>query len=311
MEQCDLVIIGGGPAGLSAALYAGRSRLKTILIEKGKTGGQAATTEDILNYPGFPEGITGPELMERMTAQALKFGVEIIRDEAVKVEAEGNVRRVYGKRQSYEAKAIILAMGAAPKTLGVPGEGRLRGKGVSYCATCDGDMFTELDIIVVGNGDAALEEAVYLTKFADRVSIIVRRDEPDLRASKSIQEEAFNNPRINIIWSSVVAEILGEELVEAVRLRNVHTNELTEMETNGVFIYVGTLPKTEFVKDMLQTDDQGYILANEKMETSIPGVFTAGDIRYTNLRQVITAAGDGAIAATMAEKYMEELKKRG
>jgi len=302
----DILIVGGGPGGLAAAIYGARARLNTLLIEKGKTGGQAATTEDMENYPGFARGTTGPGLMKAFTEHAESFGAEIVRDEVVKIDMEEKV--VHTKSgATYKSKTIILAPGAVPRTLNIPGEFALRGKGVSYCATCDADFFEELDVVVLGNGDAAIEEAGYLTKFANSVTIIVIHDEGILDAAPMLQERAFKNPKIKWVWNSTLAEIKGDGLVESVVIKNVKTNELTEMETNGVFIYVGTVPQTEFVKDTgLELDERGYIVTNEKMETNIDGVFAVGDARVKYLRQVVTAAADGAIAAVAAEKYIVE-----
>lgn len=302
----DILIVGGGPGGLAAAIYGARSRLKTILLEKGKTGGQAATTEDMENYPGFARGTTGPGLMEAFTEHAKSFGAEIVRDEVVKVDLEGKVVTTKSGN-TYRSKTIILAPGAVPRTLNIPGEFALRGKGVSYCATCDADFFEDLDIVVLGNGDAAVEEANYLTKFANSVTIIVIHDEGILDAAPMLQERAFNNPKIKWVWNSTLAEIKGDGLVESVVIKNIKTNELTEMETNGVFIYVGTVPQTDFLKESgLEMDSRGYIITNEQMETNIDGVYAVGDARVKYLRQVITAAADGAIAAVAAEKYIAE-----
>jgi len=302
----DIIIVGGGPGGLAAAIYGARSRLRTLLIEKGKTGGQAATTEDMENYPGFAKGTTGPGLMEAFTEHAKSFGAEIVRGEVTKLDLEEKI--VHTKSgESYHGKTIVLSPGAVPRTLNIPGEHALRGKGVSYCATCDADFFTDLDIVILGNGDAAVEEANYLTKFANSVTIIVIHDEGILDAAPMLQDRAFKNPKIKWVWNSTLAEIKGDGIVESVVLKNVKTNELTEMETNGVFIYVGTVPQTAFLKGSdLKLDTRGYIITNEQMETNIEGVFGVGDARVKYLRQVITAAADGAIAAVAAEKFIAE-----
>lgn len=300
----DVIIVGGGPGGLAAAIYGARARMSTLLIEKGKTGGQAATTEDMENYPGFARGTTGPGLMKAFTEHAESFGAEFTRGEVDKIDMENKI--IHTKSgETYQAKTIILSPGAVPRPLSVPGEFALRGKGVSYCATCDADFFEELDVVVVGGGDAAVEEAIYLTKFADKVTLVHRRDE--LRAAKSIQERAFKNPKLHFVWDSVVEEIKGDGIVESVVIKNVKTDELSEIEANGIFVYVGTLPQTEFLKDSgLELDNWDYIIANEKMETNIPGVYAVGDARVKHLRQVITAAADGAIAAVVAEQYIAE-----
>ncbi|HHT62885.1 MAG TPA: thioredoxin-disulfide reductase [Clostridia bacterium] len=306
-EIYDLIIVGGGPAGLSAGVYGSRSRLKTAILQKGKPGGQAATTQDLENYPGFSRGTTGPALMEAMADHAQSFGTEIIREEVVDLELDGEVKVLNGKSgKEYLAKTVILAPGAEPRSLNIKGERALRGKGVSYCATCDADFFEELDVVVVGNGDAAVEEAMYLTKFAETVTIIVIHDEGVLDCNKASAELAFANPKIKWIWNSVLTEIKGDGLVESVMIKNIKTGEITEMETNGVFFFVGTVPKTEILKGKVELNEQGYIITNELMETSVPGVYAAGDARMKYLRQVITAASDGAIAAVAAEKYLAE-----
>ncbi|ATW27355.1 thioredoxin-disulfide reductase [Candidatus Formimonas warabiya] len=306
-EIYDMIIVGGGPAGLAAGIYGSRSRLKTAILQKGKPGGQAATTQDLENYPGFSRGTTGPALMEAMTEHAKSFGTEIIREEVADLELDGEIKIVKGKSgHEYRAKTVILAPGAEPRSLNIKGERLLRGKGVSYCATCDADFFEELDVVVVGNGDAAVEEAMYLTKFAETVTIIVIHDEGILDCNKASAEIAFANPKIKWIWNSVLNEIKGDGLVESIVIKNIRTGALSEMETNGVFFFVGTIPKTEMLKGKVILNEQGYIVTNDLMETSIPGVYGAGDARVKYLRQVITAASDGAIAAVTAEKYLAE-----
>lgn len=301
----DIIIVGGGPGGLSAAIYGARSKLKTLLIEKGKTGGQAATTEDMENYPGFAAGTTGPGLMDAFAEHAKHFGAEFVRNEVVSIDAERKIVRCKDGSE-YHAHTLVLAPGAVPRTLGVKGEHALRGKGVSYCATCDADFFTDLDIVVLGNGDAAIEEGNHLTKFANSVTIIVIHDEGILDAAPMLQERAFKNPKIKFVWNSTINEIKGDGIVESVVLKNIKTNELTEMETNGVFIYVGTVPQTDFLKGVVNLDSRGYIITDDRMETNVDGVFAVGDARVKYLRQVVTAAADGAIAAVAAEKYMIE-----
>lgn len=302
----DVIIVGGGPGGLAAAIYGARSRLSTLLIEKGAPGGQAATTEDMENYPGFARGTTGPDLMQAFTDHAKSFGAEIVRGDVTSVDMEKKVVQTKAG-ETYEGKTIILSPGAVPRKLGIPGEAAFTGKGVSYCATCDADFYEELDVIVLGNGDAAVEEAGYLTKFADSVTIVVIHDEGILDAAPMLQERAFKNPKIKWIWNSTLAEIKGDALVNGVVVKNIKTNELTEMPIDGVFIYVGTVPQTGFLKNSgLELDDRGYIVTNEDMETNIDGVYGVGDARVKYLRQVVTAAADGAIAAFAAEKYMVE-----
>ncbi|MHB1393396.1 MAG: thioredoxin-disulfide reductase [Clostridia bacterium] len=301
----DVAIIGGGPAGLAAGLYASRSRMSAIIIEKAKWGGQAGTTEELENYPGSIEMPTGPKLIERMKSQAEAFGTELVKDEVTGFDLSDKVKVVkLGSGKDINAKTILIATGAQPMLLGAPGEIELRGKGVSYCATCDADFFTELEVVVVGGGDAAVEEAIYLTRFAEKVTIIHRREE--FRAAKSIVEKAMSNDKINIIWNTVVEEVYGDGIVEGVKLKNVKTGEVTDFRTDGVFMFVGTKPISEFAKGVVEMDQKGYIKADEEMRTSVEGVFAAGDVRIKSLRQVITAAADGAIAAVNAEKYIEK-----
>lgn len=302
----DIIIIGGGPGGLTAAIYGARSKLKTLVIEKGKIGGQAATTEEMENYPGFFNGTTGPGLTKKMEEHAKFFGAEFVKDEVKEIVTDGFIKKIRTRNGEYQAKAVIIATGAEPRVLGVKGEGLLRGKGVSYCATCDADFFEDLDVVVVGNGDAAIEEAIYLTKFANKVSIIVIHDEGILDATPVIQERAYQNPKIEFIWNSVLEEIVGDGIVEGVKIKNLKTGEITDLEVNGVFIFVGTVPKTDFLKGVIELDSRGYILTNDLMETSVEGIYAVGDVRQKFLRQVVTAAADGAIAAVAAEKYIHE-----
>jgi len=307
MEVYDVMIIGGGPAGLSAGLYASRSRLRTLLIEKDRTGGQVNTTEDLENYPGIMDGIKASQLMERMTEQAKNFGTAFIKDKVTDIIPEGNIKVVKGEKGDYRGKTVIIATGATPRMLGVKGEKEFTGKGVSYCATCDADFFVDLDVAVVGGGDSAIEEALYLTKFAEKVYVIHRRDR--LRATGSLQERAKRNNKIHFILNTVVSEIKGDGIVEKITIRNKKTGEEKDLKIDGVFIFVGTQPISDFVKDVIKTDDEGYIITDEFMMTSMEGVFAAGDVRKKFLRQVITAAAEGAIAATAAEKYINgELK---
>jgi thioredoxin reductase (NADPH) len=300
----DVAIIGGGPAGLSAGLYASRSKMSAVIIEKGKWGGQTATTEELENYPGSMENPTGPKVTERMKAQAEEFGTECLKDEVIGFDFSGKIKIVKLSKSEIKAKTVIYATGARPMLLGAPGEVELRGKGVSYCATCDGDFFTELEIVAIGGGDAAVEESIYLTKFADKVTIIHRRDE--FRAAKSIVEKAMQNEKINVIWNTVVEEIYGDGIVEGVKLKNIVTGEQTDFKTDGVFVFVGTKPITEIAKGHIELDAKGYVIADEEMRTSVEGVFAAGDVRVKSLRQVITACADGAIAAVNAERYIEK-----
>jgi thioredoxin reductase (NADPH) len=278
--------------------------LRTLLIEIGLFGGQITTTEIIENYPGFPNGISGSDLALLMEEQAKRFGLETVNDEVLKVHIEGQKKVIKAYESEYEADTLIVASGAEYRKLGVPGEEAFIGKGVSFCATCDGAFFKESKIVVVGGGDSALTEALFLTKFAKEISIIHRRDA--LRGTKIYQERAMANPKIKFIWNSVLEEIKGDQMVKSIVLKNVKTNEVTQIETEGVFLFVGIAPRTQFIKDLVEMDEGGYILTDEKGQTSIPGVFAAGDCRKKLLRQVTTAVGDGAMAAFAAEKYLEE-----
>ncbi|MDD5169020.1 MAG: thioredoxin-disulfide reductase [Syntrophales bacterium] len=303
----DLVILGGGPAGLTAGMYAARSRLDVVLLEGKACGGQLMTYESVENYPGFPEGIEAPELVEKMVAQATRFGLKIANNKALSVEVppDGAEKLIVLKDGAIRCKSIIVATGAHARKIVVDGEERLTGRGVSYCATCDGAFFEDCIISVVGGGDQAVEEALYLTKFGREVKIIHRRNE--LRATKVIQERAFANPRIEFIWDTVVTGIHGEELVEAVTLKNVKTGEVTEMQTDSVFVFVGTLPSSEFLNNSVALDKDGFIIANKEMETNVPGIFAAGDVVSKRLRQIASSVGEGAVAAFNAEKYLESL----
>ncbi len=302
----DVIIIGGGPAGLTAGLYTSRARLKSLLIEKAFTGGQVMTTEWIENYPGFEDGISGAELSQKMEKQAVKFGLEIAQGSVMKISSDEKVKKVIledGKE--YETKAIILATGSNPRPLKIEGEDEFRGRGVSYCATCDGAFFKGEKLVVIGGGDSAVEEGIFLTKFAEEVYIVHRRDQ--LRAAKVVQERAFENPKIKLIWDSVPEKIAGDASgVTSVHLKNVKTGEKSVIEAKGIFIYVGYNPNTEFLQDLAKLDDSKYILANDDLSTSAPGIFVAGDVRKKTLKQIATAVGDGATAAMTAEKYVEE-----
>ncbi|MCR4441407.1 MAG: thioredoxin-disulfide reductase [Peptococcaceae bacterium] len=299
----DLVIVGGGPAGLTSGLYASRGGLKALLLERMGTGGQAAMTHLIENYPGFPKGIGGAELADLMTEQAKKFGLELEYAEVTGIDKTVDYFLVKtAGNAAYPAKAVIIAAGARPKKLGVPGEDKLAGAGVSYCATCDGAFFKDRDVVVVGGGNTALEDALYLTRFAGRVTVVHRRD--SLRAAKILQERAFQNPRIEFEWDSVVRRITGERLVEGVVLSNVKTGEEKTIPASGVFVAVGHLPNSDFVRGLAALDEGGYVLVNQRMETNCPGVFAAGDICQKGFRQVITAAADGAAAAHFAQEWL-------
>jgi len=300
----DTIIIGGGPAGLSAGLYAARSRMDTLLIERAKFGGQAVTTDELENYPGSIEECTGSKLIERMRKQAEEFGTNFVKDEVNEVDFTGDIKVIKCKKETYQARTVIIATGAYPRLGGFKNELELRGKGVSYCATCDADFFTELDVAVIGGGDSAITEAIYLTKFADSVTVIHRRNE--LRAAKSLQERALNNPKIKFVLDTVVEEAHGEEILEGLTLKNVKTGEVSELRVDGCFVFVGYLPISELFKGKVKMNDRGDIITDADMRTDVSGVFAAGDIREKSLRQVITAAADGAIAATTAEIYIAE-----
>lgn len=305
----DVIIIGGGPAGLSAGLYAARGKMSTLILEKEKAGGQIVSTEEVANYPGSMQNATGPILIDRMVEQCNEFGAKFEKDTIKEIKVDDSIKVLVGEKATYKAKSIIIASGANPRPIGAPGERELTGKGVSYCATCDADFFTDLEVFVIGGGDSAVEEAIFLTKFARKVTIVHRRDE--LRAAKSIQDKAFNNPKINFIWDSTVAEIKGDGIVESVVFKNLKTGETTEYTANeddgtfGIFVFVGYIPATEIFKGIINMDETGYIITDDNMKTNVPGVFAAGDCRVKSLRQVITAAADGAIAAIQAEKYIE------
>lgn len=302
----DTIIIGSGPAGMTAALYAARSNLKVALVERGIYGGQMNNTSDIENYPGY-EMISGPELAEKMYGPLEKFGVEHVFGHVVAVETDASIKKVVTEDTTLEAKTIILAMGAQHRLLGVPGEETYNSRGVSYCAVCDGAFFRGQNLLVVGGGDSAVEEALFLTQFAETVTIVHRRDE--LRAQKIIQERAFANEKIKFIWDSVVEEIKGDEQkVQSVVIKNVKTGQMQEHDFGGVFIYVGLDPMTEAVADLGISDDQGWIVTTELMETSQPGIFAVGDVRQKHLRQITTAVGDGAIAGQQVYQYITEME---
>jgi len=306
MSVYDLLILGGGPAGLAAGIYGARAKLKTAILEKGAVGGMAFTTREIVNYPGF-KSTTGPDLMKTMASHAKEFGAEIIKGQITEVDLDGEIKTVKTKKGvQYQARAVILAPGSQPRLLNIPGEKKLRGSGVSYCATCDAEFYEDLTVVVVGNGDAAIEEAIYITKYASKVIVIVIHDEGIVDCNKASAEKAFKNPKIEFVWNSVLAEIKGKENVEAVVVKNLKTGELTEVKAEGVFIYVGMVPETEFLKGKVELDQRGYIPTNEMMETNIDGVCAAGDARVKYLRQVVTAASDGAVAAVTLERYLAE-----
>lgn len=302
----DVIIIGGGPAGLTAGLYTSRARLKSLLIEKGFPGGQVMTTEWVENYPGFEDGVSGAELAGKMEKQAVKFGLEIVQGSVINVSLDNNIKKVVLEdKKQYEAKAVIIATGSNPRPLKIEGEDEFRGRGVSYCATCDGAFFKDSKLAVIGGGDSAVEEGLFLTKFAETVYIVHRRDE--LRAAKVVQERAFENPKIKLVWDSVPEKIEGDGTgVTAVHIKNVKTGEKSVLDVQGIFIYIGYNPNTAFLKEIIKLDESNYVLANDDMFTSEQGIFVAGDVRKKLLKQIATAVGDGATAAISAEKYIEE-----
>lgn len=310
MKIFDLIIIGAGPAGLSAGIYAGRAMLDTLILEKELEGGQILQTSEIENYPGSLDIESGPTLIDRMVEQVKKFGVNKITDTVVDVSLDGEIKVVKCDRETYYAKSIIIAGGAAAVPIGAEGEEKFRGRGLSYCATCDGPFFRNLDVYVVGGGDSAIQEAIYLTRFAKKVTIIHRRQE--LRAAKSLQEKAFKNKKIGFILDTIVKKVTGGDVLDGMTLENIKDGNITEIKadtndgTFGLFGFVGHKPKSELYFRKLHMEN-GYIITDEDMHTNIPGVFAAGDIRKKSLRQVATAVSDGAIAAVQAEKYIESL----
>lgn len=306
----DVIIIGGGPAGLAAGLYAGRARLDTLIIEQTREGGQIVNTSEIVNYPGsLVEGESGQSLIGRMAEQAKLFGAKTVYDTVEEVSLDGDIKEVQCISNTYKAKSLILANGAKPALIGCPGEEEFTGRGVSFCATCDGAFFEDLEVFVVGGGDAAVEEAIFLTKYARKVTIIHRRDQ--LRATKSIQEKAMENSKIDFMWDTIVKEMKGEDVLDTLVVENVKTGEITEVKADpadgmfGVFVFVGFKPQTELYQDKI-TMENGYIITDDDLNTNIEGVFAAGDIRKKALRQVVTATADGAIAATQVERLLME-----
>ncbi|WP_195934719.1 thioredoxin-disulfide reductase [Streptococcus sobrinus] len=300
----DTLVIGSGPGGMTAALYAGRSNLKVGLIEQGAPGGQMNNTSDIENYPGF-ETISGPDLSMKMYEPLEKFGVENIYGIVENIEDHGDFKRVLTADEHYDAKTIILATGAKHRLVGVPGEQEYNSRGVSYCAVCDGAFFRDQDLLVIGGGDSAVEEGIYLTQFAKKVTIVHRRDQ--LRAQKILQDRAFANDKIDFIWDSVVEEIKGDDVkVRSVAIKNVKTGQVTDHDFGGIFVYVGLDPVSSMVKDLGITDEAGWVITDDKMKTSRPGIFAIGDIRQKDLRQIATAVGDGAIAGQEVYNYITE-----
>ncbi|WP_071025933.1 thioredoxin-disulfide reductase [Peptoniphilus raoultii] len=301
----DIIILGAGPAGLSAGIYAARSKKKVLIIEKAAPGGQMAETISIENYPGFDK-ISGAELAIKMQDQAKSFGAEFVTDEVQCLEIEGKIKKIKGKFGEYEGKSLIIAEGSTPRPLGAKGEEEYKGKGISFCATCDAAFYDGLEVYVIGGGDAAVQEALFIANFASKVHIIHRRDQ--LRAAEDLQTKAENNEKIDFIWNSQVTEVKGDKIVRSFVLKNLKTGEEKEInpgETFGLFVFIGYLPNTNLYKDILDLDGKGYIITDDEMKTKVEGVFAAGDIRSKTIRQVVTAAGDGAIAAMNAQRYVD------
>ncbi len=305
-REWELVIIGAGPAGLTAGIYAARAKIDAVIVERFAPGGQIALSDWVENYPGFENGISGIELVEKMRKQVERLNVPIVSGEVKGIEEYKDKKVIYIDSKWVEAKAVIIATGTSPKRLQVPGEDRFIGKGVSFCATCDAPFYKNMVVAVVGGGDTAVQEALFLSKFASKVYLIHRRDK--LRATPILAEKLFANEKVEVIWNSVVTEIRGGESVEEITIRDVKTQEERALKVNGVFIFIGVRPNSLFVKDLLDLDANGFIITNENMETNVPGIFAAGDVRRKLLRQVITACADGAIAVYSAENYLEKLK---
>lgn len=302
----DLIIIGAGPAGLTAGLYAARARLKTLLLEKLSPGGQVLMTDWVENYPGFPDGISGFDLVDKMRRQAEKFDLVIENQEVSRLELSPEKKVVVTDKANLETRALILTSGATPRKLGIEGEELLIGKGVSYCATCDAPFYRDQEVALIGGGDTAVEEAIFLTRFAAKVHLIHRRDE--LRATKLLRERVMALDQVNIVWDTVPTRIVGDTEVKGVDLKNVKTGKTSHLPVQGVFVFVGYIPNTELVKGQLELDKLGFVVTNNDMQTSVPGVFAAGDIRSKILRQIATAVGEGATAVFAVERYLESLK---
>jgi thioredoxin reductase (NADPH) len=300
----DLIILGGGPAGLTAAVYAGRAARSAVVLSGPLPGGQVATTQMVENFPGFPEGISGMELAQRMQAQAGRFGARIVIEPVTGVDFSTPPFTIQTHTETYRGRTVIIATGAFPRRLGVPGEARFFGRGVSTCATCDGFFYKGRRVVVVGGGDSALDEGLFLTRFAREVVVVHRRDQ--LRAAKVYQERAFANPVMRFVWDSVVEEILGEQTVSGVRVRNVKSGETSVIEADGVFVYVGMRPGTQLFAGQVELDEQGYVVTDRRQRTSRPGVFAAGDVQSPDFRQVVVAAASGAMAALEADRFLAD-----
>lgn len=298
-----MIVLGAGSAGLTAAIYAGRAGLDVLVVENMIPGGEITSTEQMDNYPGFPEGIGGMEFGQLLEQHARRFGAELLSATIEGVELHAEPKSVRTSSGTYSGRCVIVATGTSPSLLGVPGESELSGRGISFCATCDGPFFKKKRVAVIGGGDSAVEEALYLTRFAEKVFLIHRRDK--LRAVQVLQDKIIKHPQVEILWDSVVNEFVGENKLETIKIKQVKDGTVSEIPVDGVFLYVGRIPKAGFIEGV-EKDPQGYIITNEEMETAIPGVYAAGDIRRKFLRQVITAAADGAIAASVALKYLED-----
>lgn len=305
MKKEKVVVIGSGPAGLTAALYAARSNLEPLVVSGNQLGGQISITNEVENFPGFPEGTTGPELVELMRKQAERFGARIVIDEVTEVDfTKGSPFTLKTHSETYQAEAVIITVGASPKRLGVPGEEEFIGRGVSFCATCDGFFFREKDVVVVGGGDSAMEEGLFLTRFANSVQVIHRRDE--LRAGETLKRRANANEKIGFVWDTVVEEIVGNGAVESIKTRNVKTGSQEDLSTDGVFIFIGHYPNSALFNGQLEMDEAGYLIVDQKMMTSVPGVFAAGEIMDPVYRQIATSVGQGTAAAMMTERWLSE-----
>ena len=305
-EVRDVIVVGSGPAGYTAALYTARAQLRPLVFEGSQYGGALMTTTEVENYPGFPDGVVGPELMDQIRTQAEKFGAELVTDDVVSVDLTGETKYVRTHDGEFAARSVIIATGSAYKKLGVPGEERLSGHGVSWCATCDGFFFRNQDIVVIGGGDTAMEEATFLTRFARSVTIVHRRD--SFRASRIMAERALTNDKISVVWDSEVVEVLGEQSVTGVRVRNVHSGEEQTLDATGFFVAIGHDPRSDLIRGQVRLDEEGYVLVDApSTHTSVPGVFAAGDVVDHHYRQAITAAGTGCAAALDAERFLAAL----
>lgn len=302
----DVIVVGAGPTGMTSAMFTGRANLKTLLIERMLPGGQIATTSTVENYPGYPDGIEGPDLSDAMMEHAKQYGIENLSAEVLGMQLDGADRIVQTDEGDMRAKAVIITSGADHNRLGVPGEMQYMGKGVSNCAVCDGAFFADTPVAVVGGGDAALDEGLFLTRYASKVSVIHRRRQ--LRASKILQDRALAHPKMEFIWDTAVESIDGQNVVDHVKTRNLQTGAEGQLDVEGVFIYIGLSPNTDYLKGLLTTDTGGHLIANARMETGTPGIYAAGDIRQNAARQVVSAAGDGATAAMSVRAYLKELK---